>query len=1039
MFQHKKAGKYLVLIFCLASAVFALSWTLGQPTLADSSDAIALRTVPNPEHYSPLRWYLTNIKSQGSPQSLEVDGYEAIRDGRTVYVNAANLSENVLYTNIYIISYNQDAEPSTTDILGKILKSWKFNINLKDEVGLCKKNSSQVCLTNDECPSGDICQSLKARVIRDTRRLSDVVELKIYLNKYKNKNGNYPTLTAGTYLPNKTISVWPSWKDNFAKELGITPVPTDPENKLGPCVDNYHDIDPNHVNNDARFEAGTCWDEKTKQFADSDVTNSILDLPVDSHVYVYSGTANGISYTLCGVMESGYVTSISQGACVGSAPAGTPIGWNEELDNHEPYINATLPDSHPDSAYQGTIFATDQDKDKLSWVSFEKIGDWSSWTNAPSALTRTSDPNKKQFSNPENLSHAGLVGEYQFKVTVNDGRGKDNSISSKTFTITVANNKPVIKTPLVCAETAYINDSYAECVIKAFDKDKDNLTFHITGDLPEGMSYAVQNGENNSKEVKISGTPTEIGASTISFQAEDDHEEVSDVVSLSINVTLKECFSKVIDLDATGATNDAMVYDTNSNAGSAVDTDGGTYLKLGKVMPTPYIWIANDMADQVTKMRTYPGYKRNCKRKDGKVECYWDKSVPQEDRGIIGTYNVGDYPSRTAINAETGDMWIANRGDLTTNTGSSIMKLDINGKIKKTCHTGIHLARGVAIELNGDVWVANYNDGNIVKIPGDDTACPTLFTEGENKVTVGGNPYGLAIDSDNNIWVSNPGLGKIQKVNTKTKVLDASSSDVPTTYGITVDSGNNVWTGNSYNHSLCYWKNGQEEAECVDYASSEDPNGNKADFSLDINKIYTTGVSVDVNDENIWASSWTDNVFIKADKNGKLLHAWPSEGKDARGICGDSYGQMWVANYDSIPGDGSIIKVVNLNGGDVEGTAGPWNLGKTSYTYSDMTGLNRAMLLRSGYWTSQKMDKGTGYVRWGTLYWQEKIEYPEKESLAIKVASFNAGETISWLTADEWNSQPEKRKSRYSQIKIEMKSQVTGNTPVLWDLKFQCD
>ncbi len=68
----------------------------------------------NPNHYTIERWYQEQ-GFKGSPQSLVVDGYQAIRDGRTVYVNAANIntSTNQIYTNIYLISYTQESENAT--------------------------------------------------------------------------------------------------------------------------------------------------------------------------------------------------------------------------------------------------------------------------------------------------------------------------------------------------------------------------------------------------------------------------------------------------------------------------------------------------------------------------------------------------------------------------------------------------------------------------------------------------------------------------------------------------------------------------------------------------------------------------------------------------------------------------------------------------------------------------------------------------------------------------------------------------------------
>ncbi|MFC1678218.1 hypothetical protein ACFLZ9_00595 [Patescibacteria group bacterium] len=115
-------------------------------------DAIALRILPNLEHHSALHWYQKQ-GFEGSPQSMQVDGYEAVRDGRTVYVNAANIddrgtaspADDLLHTNIYLISYNQAAENVTQDIFGRMLKKWKFNTN-KETPDFCNQTASIACL-----------------------------------------------------------------------------------------------------------------------------------------------------------------------------------------------------------------------------------------------------------------------------------------------------------------------------------------------------------------------------------------------------------------------------------------------------------------------------------------------------------------------------------------------------------------------------------------------------------------------------------------------------------------------------------------------------------------------------------------------------------------------------------------------------------------------------------------------------------------------------------------------------------------------------
>jgi len=298
-------GKYRILLIpTLIIVLFALFAYFSDSVLGQvSPDAIAIRVIPNPNHYSARRWYLEK-KFTGSPQSLLVDGYEAVRDGRSVYVDAANIvgsGNGQLYTNIYIISYNQEAEKSTIDIFGQILEHWSFNVNVTT-VGQCDVTLSRSCLKDSECPLAEHCLSPKARIIRDTRRLADLAEIKIGLEKYKTVHGSYVTLLAGSYLPQTSISVWPSWQKVLSVELGLgSSLPIDPINKLGACPGDYNPV--------------TCWDEKTKRFADRNPGNNVLDLPAGSQAYIYISTVDGASFTICAVMESGLVSGTGSGSC----------------------------------------------------------------------------------------------------------------------------------------------------------------------------------------------------------------------------------------------------------------------------------------------------------------------------------------------------------------------------------------------------------------------------------------------------------------------------------------------------------------------------------------------------------------------------------------------------------------------------------------------------------------------------------------------------------------------------------------------------
>lgn len=272
------------------SVVFAVAASLARfgalpvPAQAQTaaSDGIAVRIMPNTANLSALAWYRANVPAerQGSPAQLSVDGYPAVRDGRSVYVSAGNVSNQTLYTNIYILSHTQDANADTLDIFGQLLDNWTFNTNLIADpgAGTCferatNKDTGTACYNDLQCGRGqnEYCSSVKAKVTRDVIRLGHQAEMQAALQRYKDAHGGQaPALAAGTYLAGKTISVWPSWQETLGKELEVT-LPTDPLNRLWNCAS---------PNND-----GTCWNEKDKVFTGGDIP---VNPPTSGYVYSYS-------------------------------------------------------------------------------------------------------------------------------------------------------------------------------------------------------------------------------------------------------------------------------------------------------------------------------------------------------------------------------------------------------------------------------------------------------------------------------------------------------------------------------------------------------------------------------------------------------------------------------------------------------------------------------------------------------------------------------------------------------------------------------
>lgn len=267
--------------------------------------AVGIRVMSNDNHLSALDWYRDWFNVQGSPSALTIDGYRGVQDGRTVYINAANSDSgsSSIFTNVYLMSYSQDAGEEMKNVFSQMASNFSFNYNLMDsaDVGNCYSASQYYCLVDSDCPAGDYCLSDKAALTRDTRRVEDIQQMRAVLDSYVGikrcdndhsrrcfddsncygggKCANYsPDLKSGSYIMGKTYSVWPSWQETLGKTMGSA-LPTDPINKLYGCSDPYNPV--------------TCWDQDAKA----------MSVPsTDSSVYVYAAY-NGVSGKVFGKGE----------------------------------------------------------------------------------------------------------------------------------------------------------------------------------------------------------------------------------------------------------------------------------------------------------------------------------------------------------------------------------------------------------------------------------------------------------------------------------------------------------------------------------------------------------------------------------------------------------------------------------------------------------------------------------------------------------------------------------------------------------------
>ncbi len=313
-------------------------FTFDQPEIPPvlRKDAIGIRVFSNPLHLSARSWYTAQGFS-GSPSALTVDGYDAIKDGDTLYVAAPNVSDatrtSPVTSTIYLISRNPDAEEQTRAIYDQLVQNWVFNVNVQeDSSNVCKTPQRTVyldrrrvvaCSSDWECASyGDslTCASFKAKIQRDGQRLADFQSFMTRLESARTRDGRYPTIADGSYLQGITNSRWGSWQAVLGQALGNNNLPIDPVNRFltcgrcqypgsttvgEPCMD-ASDCSvggvcagiPRAAGSAAAYDPPTCWEVANRRFMCPRLPSG------PSRFYQYRSFGAGAGYELSTELEA---------------------------------------------------------------------------------------------------------------------------------------------------------------------------------------------------------------------------------------------------------------------------------------------------------------------------------------------------------------------------------------------------------------------------------------------------------------------------------------------------------------------------------------------------------------------------------------------------------------------------------------------------------------------------------------------------------------------------------------------------------------
>src|SRR6056297_1273857 len=556
MITYIKFIKISLLLFC--AIIIIIGFSASQNTNSDFSsshiaqaqqkpkaDAIGVRVLPNPEHYDPLTWYRQQ-GFKGDPEKLRVDGYRAVREGRSVYINAANIEDNNLKTYIYIISFNQEIGPETIEIFNRIISNWEFNTNISQEMGKCEISalfcdnddscpenyicSENKCLPSEgdipncridsDCPQGLFCNSPKARIVRDVKRLADIGKIKTRLEKYYNQKGKYPVLSSGSYVKYKTLSAWPSWQKELGKRLGIK-LPQDPVNALGDC-------------GDPRFQPRTCWDKQVLEFA-GDLNSTPIDLPAGSKTYFYN-TTDPHNYKLCGLTETGYKNLEG-------------ISCSEKFTvNNPPVINCSNLRGSQGHPFSRHVEAVDPEGDNIENWTIESVDP--AWSDDGGEYITISKSGSNQALLKADQAPAQR-NSYNITLSTTDSFGAE---TSKTCTIEISDLSPEISAN--CPSEVRINNEYGGCRIEYSDPEsgRSEASFFYSwknDNKPDGLETKKDTG-------KITGTPTESGNYSVTVWTQDEGGLESNKINLdlAVNTYCGDGEVQNLNMEGTGGPND---------------------------------------------------------------------------------------------------------------------------------------------------------------------------------------------------------------------------------------------------------------------------------------------------------------------------------------------------------------------------------------------------------------------------------------------------------------------------------------------------
>ena len=231
-----------------------------------------------------------------------------------------------------------------------------------------------------------------------------------------------------------------------------------------------------------------------------------------------------------------------------------------------------------------------------------------------------------------------------------------------------------------------------------------------------------------------------------------------------------------------------------------------------------------------------------------------------------------------------------------TSNGSYLMQLGCGGSgncAASSANGRFANPQGVAIDSSGNIWVVDYDNHRVEKFNRSGTwlqsigGVPPTFTcetapSGSVPACAAGagngqfnHPVSVAIDSRDNVWVTDYTGARVQEFNSSGTYLNSISTHLTGPWGITIDASGNFWVAERGSESM------REFNSSGVYQNTFDgPNGSaNGQFRQE------TDIAIDPSG-NLWVTDGTNQRVQKFDSTGTYL----SQLGCATGACSSGLG-----------------------------------------------------------------------------------------------------------------------------------------------------